>query len=177
MKNQPCLKLYLVALCPSPQPRETDRFCRDRPFHAYERGRCARNGHFRGVGARVGAQAARIHPGPRARVNTNQKPLAEVELLRGAFPVAEDRGFEPLRALTQHAFQACALGRYANPPCWRVHQQETTLPELAPATHIDNHRKHKAPVHSTFSHFGLNYHRKVTHTGQVVSATAGTENR
>ncbi len=29
---------------------------------------------------------------------------------------AEDRGFEPLRALTQHAFQACALGHYANPP-------------------------------------------------------------
>ena len=24
---------------------------------------------------------------------------------------AEDRGFEPLRALTQHAFQACAIGR------------------------------------------------------------------
>ena len=26
-------------------------------------------------------------------------------------PYAEDRGFEPLRALTQHAFQACAIGR------------------------------------------------------------------
>ncbi len=24
--------------------------------------------------------------------------------------LAEDRGFEPLRALTQHAFQACAIG-------------------------------------------------------------------
>jgi hypothetical protein len=24
--------------------------------------------------------------------------------------LAEDRGFEPLRAFTQHAFQACALG-------------------------------------------------------------------
>ena len=23
---------------------------------------------------------------------------------------AEDRGFEPLRAFTQHAFQACAIG-------------------------------------------------------------------
>jgi hypothetical protein len=23
---------------------------------------------------------------------------------------AEDRGFEPLRACTQHAFQACAIG-------------------------------------------------------------------
>nr|BFF07714.1 hypothetical protein GCM10023233_26830 [Brevibacterium otitidis] len=29
----------------------------------------------------------------------------------GALPNAEDRGFEPLRALTQHAFQACAIGR------------------------------------------------------------------
>src|SRR5699024_2082950 len=33
-----------------------------------------------------------------------------------SLPLAEDRGFEPLRAFTQHAFQACALGRYANPP-------------------------------------------------------------
>ncbi len=24
--------------------------------------------------------------------------------------LAEDRGFEPLRAFTQHAFQACAIG-------------------------------------------------------------------
>ncbi len=30
--------------------------------------------------------------------------------------MAEDRGFEPLRALTQPAFQASALGHYANPP-------------------------------------------------------------
>jgi hypothetical protein len=34
--------------------------------------------------------------------------------------LAEDRGFEPLRALTQHAFQACALGHYANPPSKRI---------------------------------------------------------
>src|SRR6185437_15593616 len=33
---------------------------------------------------------------------------------------AEDRGFEPLRACTQHAFQACALGHYANPPPKRI---------------------------------------------------------
>ena len=26
------------------------------------------------------------------------------------FSLAEDRGFEPLRAFTQHAFQACAIG-------------------------------------------------------------------
>src|SRR3954467_14032576 len=36
------------------------------------------------------------------------------------FRVAEDRGFEPLRAFTQHAFQACALGHYANPPPQRL---------------------------------------------------------
>src|SRR5690606_29554309 len=34
----------------------------------------------------------------------------------GWVPVAEDRGFEPLRAFTQPAFQASALGHYANPP-------------------------------------------------------------
>ena len=33
-----------------------------------------------------------------------------------SLPMAEDGGFEPPRAFTQHAFQACALGRYANPP-------------------------------------------------------------
>lgn len=26
-------------------------------------------------------------------------------------PIAENGGFEPPRALTQHAFQACAIGR------------------------------------------------------------------
>ena len=36
------------------------------------------------------------------------------------FVAAEDRGFEPLRAFTQHAFQACALGHYANPPPRRL---------------------------------------------------------
>ena len=30
--------------------------------------------------------------------------------------LAEDRGFEPLKGCPLHAFQACALGRYANPP-------------------------------------------------------------
>lgn len=33
--------------------------------------------------------------------------------------MAEDRGFEPLKGCPLHAFQACALGRYANPP-WRT---------------------------------------------------------
>ena len=30
--------------------------------------------------------------------------------------VAEDEGFEPSKGCPLHAFQACALGRYANPP-------------------------------------------------------------
>jgi hypothetical protein len=29
---------------------------------------------------------------------------------------AEDEGFEPSVGFPTHAFQACALGRYANPP-------------------------------------------------------------
>ena len=29
---------------------------------------------------------------------------------------AEDGGFEPPKGCPLHAFQACALGRYANPP-------------------------------------------------------------
>jgi hypothetical protein len=36
---------------------------------------------------------------------------------------AEDRGFEPLRGFPQHAFQACALGHYANPPSKRIRRQ------------------------------------------------------
>ena len=31
-------------------------------------------------------------------------------------PFAEDEGFEPSIGFPIHAFQACALGRYANPP-------------------------------------------------------------
>lgn len=30
--------------------------------------------------------------------------------------LAEDEGFEPSIGFPIHAFQACALGRYANPP-------------------------------------------------------------
>ncbi len=30
--------------------------------------------------------------------------------------LAEDEGFEPSIGCPIHAFQACALGRYANPP-------------------------------------------------------------
>ncbi len=52
--------------------------------------------------------------------------------------MAEDRGFEPLRAFTQHAFQACALGHYANPPSRR-------LPEGVPHSTIGRpHRSQSA---------------------------------
>ena len=44
--------------------------------------------------------------------------------------LAEDRGFEPLRAFTQHAFQACALGHYANPPPRRL-PERAACPEIA----------------------------------------------
>ncbi|MFM1796938.1 MAG: hypothetical protein RL733_719, partial [Actinomycetota bacterium] len=33
--------------------------------------------------------------------------------------LAEDEGFEPSIGFPIHAFQACALGRYANPPALR----------------------------------------------------------
>jgi hypothetical protein len=32
--------------------------------------------------------------------------------------MAEDEGFEPSVGFPTHAFQACALGRYANPPAF-----------------------------------------------------------
>lgn len=41
-------------------------------------------------------------------------------LARGAHSVAEDGGFEPPRVLSQHDFQSCALGHYANPPSGRL---------------------------------------------------------
>jgi hypothetical protein len=34
----------------------------------------------------------------------------------GKLMMAEDEGFEPSIGFPIHAFQACALGRYANPP-------------------------------------------------------------
>jgi hypothetical protein len=52
--------------------------------------------------------------------------------------LAEDRGFEPLRAFTQHAFQACALGHYANPPSRR-------LPEGGPHSTIGRPAGFRAP--------------------------------
>ena len=54
-------------------------------------------------------------PEPRAR-RRSRRPVRRPWASRSA----EDRGFEPLRAFTQHAFQACALGHYANPPPGRL---------------------------------------------------------
>src|SRR5690242_9763902 len=44
--------------------------------------------------------------------------------------VAEDGGFEPPRVLSQHDFQSCALGHYANPPRRRL-PEDRPLPEIA----------------------------------------------
>ena len=38
--------------------------------------------------------------------------------------MAEDEGFEPSIGFPIHAFQACALGRYANPPASKLRQGE-----------------------------------------------------
>jgi hypothetical protein len=38
----------------------------------------------------------------------------------GPNQTAEDEGFEPSVGCPTHAFQACALGRYANPPLLRT---------------------------------------------------------
>ena len=38
--------------------------------------------------------------------------------------MAEDEGFEPSIGFPIHAFQACALGRYANPPASKHRQGE-----------------------------------------------------
>jgi hypothetical protein len=45
------------------------------------------------------------------------KKSSTKRVLRVALGVmAEDEGFEPSIGFPIHAFQACALGRYANPP-------------------------------------------------------------
>ena len=43
---------------------------------------------------------------------------SQLDLIPGATTemLAEDEGFEPSVGCPTHAFQACALGRYANPP-------------------------------------------------------------
>ena len=60
------------------------------------------------------------------------RPQGVVVVRRWRRTLAEDRGFEPLRAFTQRAFQARALGHYANPPSRR-------LPEGEPHSTIGGH--------------------------------------
>ena len=50
-----------------------------------------------------------IGPGRARRVNA-KGPATHVSAGHGPFAPAEDGGFEPPRAFTQHAFQACAIG-------------------------------------------------------------------
>jgi hypothetical protein len=49
--------------------------------------------------------------------------------------MAEDEGFEPSVGCPTHAFQACALGRYANPPRGALYRcsnyDETQIPRVA----------------------------------------------
>ena len=71
-----------------------------------------------------GARPLGMRPGiPNAG---NRKPPVASS---GGFQLAEDGGFEPPRVLSQHDFQSCALGHYANPPRAR-------LPEGARRTEI-----------------------------------------
>ena len=50
-------------------------------------------------------------PGGLRHHDSGKDESPDLESLVGAFVhMAEDRGFEPLRAFTQHAFQACAIG-------------------------------------------------------------------
>ena len=54
-----------------------------------------------------GSRAGRTRGGRRSGGVQATKPR---NLKRSRGPVAEDGGFEPPRACTQHAFQACAIG-------------------------------------------------------------------
>jgi hypothetical protein len=56
--------------------------------------------------------------------------------------LAEDEGFEPSIGFPIHAFQACALGRYANPPVCgcNVIRQQTMIPTRSSA------RRHRAEL-------------------------------
>ena len=67
------------------------------------RGRAAAHRHTQRPGPSSQATRRPEHQ----RRHTQQKPR---NLKRSRGPVAEDGGFEPPRACTQHAFQACAIG-------------------------------------------------------------------
>ncbi len=47
--------------------------------------------------------------------------------------LAEDEGFEPSVGHPTHAFQACALGRYANPPVFLAAKSIGDCSEVAKA--------------------------------------------
>ena len=84
-------------------------------------------------------------PCPACRPGTGPEPFRPSDSDRSvdALALAEDRGFEPLRAFTQRAFQARALGHYANPPSRR-------LPEGEPHSTIGRqHRNPDLPGHSS----------------------------
>ena len=69
------------------------------------------DGGRRGVAGRPTRQTRSRHP---ARPNDNGTAVAV------PLSMAEDGGFEPPRVLSQHDFQSCALGHYANPPRVRL---------------------------------------------------------
>ena len=72
---------------------------------------CCRRG--RRHRARTAAASAHRPPAYLSDVRCGRQSAANLTAparTAGAVRVAEDRGFEPLRALTQHAFQACAIG-------------------------------------------------------------------
>ena len=49
--------------------------------------------------------------GPANQVRIHNKIQPKKKPAQGGFlTLAENKGFEPLRACTQHAFQACAIG-------------------------------------------------------------------
>ena len=89
-----------------------------------DRGRGGRaGGHSRGQGGRCRCghdtrprdHARHVRNRPQAAL-TPTRPTFDIHDRRTARRLAEDAGFEPARGFPLHAFQACALGHYANPP-------------------------------------------------------------
>lgn len=74
---------------------------------------------------RIGDSGAKRLP-ESALLDKREVPASKNEA--GISSLAEDRGFEPLRAFTQPAFQASALGHYANPPRMRLPVAPRFLP-------------------------------------------------
>ena len=89
------------------------------------------------MGGPAGCSGLVPHPGPRRRWVLGPRPdhagsrhpssvrqTRTAPLARCRSGVAEDGGFEPPRVLSQHDFQSCALGHYANPPRVRLLEGE-----------------------------------------------------